>query len=244
MRPGRHPPSQRGVTLIEVMIAILIMAIISLISWRALDSVTRSDAQLTERTDATEDLLRAFQQLERDVALRAAMAQDRRGDGGNAADAANKDGTATTPAADGNRPATTTPQPASAAGRGQAVPLLPPALQLRRTQQLPFLLDIVRSAPAQPGQWQRVQWWWKDGTLFRAAGPASSRYPLEAPKQDDAAAVLRDVVSLQARAFTTDMGWIALPHADTGQAARGLEIQLGQQAHGVAKAYRRVFALE
>lgn len=240
MRPGRHPPSQRGVTLIEVMIAILIMAIISLISWRTLDSVTRSDAQLTERTDATEGLLRAFQQLERDVALRAAMAQDQREGGGNAVDAA----TANTPAADGNRSATATSQPASAAGRDQAVPLLPPALQLRRTQQLPFLLDIVRSAPAQPGQWQRVQWWWKDGTLFRAAGPASSRYPLEAPKQDDAAAVLHDVVSLQARAFTTDMGWIALPHAGTGQAARGLEIQLGQQAHGVARAYRRVFALE
>ncbi|MCW1248228.1 prepilin-type N-terminal cleavage/methylation domain-containing protein, partial [Pseudomonas sp. SAICEU22] len=35
---------QNGFTLIEVMVAILLMTIVSLIAWRGLDGVTRADA--------------------------------------------------------------------------------------------------------------------------------------------------------------------------------------------------------
>ncbi len=63
----------RGFTLLEVMVAILLMSIVSLIAWRGLDSVTRTDARLRENTEQTESLLRAFNQLERDMALRASI---------------------------------------------------------------------------------------------------------------------------------------------------------------------------
>lgn len=62
---------QRGFTLIEVMVAIMLMAIVSLIAWRGLDSVTRADSHLQASTEQTEAILRVLKQLERDVALRA-----------------------------------------------------------------------------------------------------------------------------------------------------------------------------
>jgi len=37
---------QQGFTLIEVMVAILLMAVVSLIAWKGLDSVTRADSHL------------------------------------------------------------------------------------------------------------------------------------------------------------------------------------------------------
>ena len=42
---------QQGFTLIEVIIAIMIMAIISLISWRAIDSVALTSRKLDQHTD-------------------------------------------------------------------------------------------------------------------------------------------------------------------------------------------------
>ncbi|WP_454902782.1 PulJ/GspJ family protein [Variovorax gossypii] len=62
---------QRGFTLIEVMIAITLMAVLSVMAWRGLDSVTRANAMLEQRTDNIARLMRALDQLERDVALRA-----------------------------------------------------------------------------------------------------------------------------------------------------------------------------
>ncbi|MEB0048382.1 MULTISPECIES: prepilin-type N-terminal cleavage/methylation domain-containing protein [unclassified Pseudomonas] len=64
---------QQGFTLIEVMVAIMLMAIVSVIAWRGLDSVTRADAHLQASTEQTEALLRTLNQLERDVAMRASI---------------------------------------------------------------------------------------------------------------------------------------------------------------------------
>ncbi|WP_265463411.1 PulJ/GspJ family protein, partial [Aeromonas salmonicida] len=66
-------PGQSGFTLIEVLVAVMLMAIVSLIAWRGLDSVTRADTHLKASTEQTEELLRSLNQLERDVALRAAV---------------------------------------------------------------------------------------------------------------------------------------------------------------------------
>ncbi|RMN52138.1 proteinral secretion pathway protein GspJ [Pseudomonas amygdali pv. hibisci] len=49
---------QNGFTLLEVMVAILLMIIVSLIAWRGLESITRTDIQLRERTGHTESVLR------------------------------------------------------------------------------------------------------------------------------------------------------------------------------------------
>lgn len=65
--------AQQGFTLIEVMVAIMLMAVVSLIAWRGLDSVTRADAHLQASTEQTQVLLRALNQMERDVALRAGI---------------------------------------------------------------------------------------------------------------------------------------------------------------------------
>lgn len=65
--------SQQGFTLIEVMVAIMLMAIVSVIAWRGLDSVTRADQHLQASTEQTEVLLRALNQMQRDLNLRASV---------------------------------------------------------------------------------------------------------------------------------------------------------------------------
>ena len=49
----------------------MIMAIISLLSWRAIDSVSLTSRKLDARSDEITALQRVFDQFERDVALRA-----------------------------------------------------------------------------------------------------------------------------------------------------------------------------
>lgn len=66
-------PAQQGFTLIEVMVAIMLMAVVSLIAWRGLDSVTRADQHLQASTEQTEVLLRALNQMQRDISLRASV---------------------------------------------------------------------------------------------------------------------------------------------------------------------------
>jgi len=63
---------EHGFTLIEVMVAILLMSIVSLVAWRGLDSVSRADRHVQDSTEQTRALLRVFNQLELDLALRAA----------------------------------------------------------------------------------------------------------------------------------------------------------------------------
>ncbi len=60
-----------GFTLIEVMIAITVMAVLSVISWRALDSVSRSEEHLRAVDAETADALRVLQQFQRDIEMRA-----------------------------------------------------------------------------------------------------------------------------------------------------------------------------
>lgn len=63
--------AQAGFTLIEVMIAITIMAVLSVMAWRGLDSVSRANTALERRTEEVARLLRALDQLERDLSQRA-----------------------------------------------------------------------------------------------------------------------------------------------------------------------------
>ncbi|MDZ4190962.1 MAG: prepilin-type N-terminal cleavage/methylation domain-containing protein [Pseudomonas sp.] len=62
---------QRGFTLIEVMVAVLLMAIVSLLAWRGLNSVSRADAHLQDASEQHAALLRALNQMQRDFDLRA-----------------------------------------------------------------------------------------------------------------------------------------------------------------------------
>ncbi|WP_312341220.1 type II secretion system protein GspJ [Stutzerimonas nitrititolerans] len=60
-----------GFTLIEVMVAIMLMAIVSMIAWRGLDGIARARTHLEDSTEHTAQLMRALNQLKRDLDMRA-----------------------------------------------------------------------------------------------------------------------------------------------------------------------------
>ncbi|CAB3647134.1 prepilin-type N-terminal cleavage/methylation domain-containing protein [Achromobacter pestifer] len=220
--------SQSGFTLIEVMIAIVIMAVISILAWRGLDSMSRANTQLQVRTEETARLMRTLQQIERDLTWRTTVELP-----SAALDVAPQDEEGTTAQTPGGvRP----PLP---------IALLPMGMEVRRSSQASFLIELVRAAPAAPGRWQRVQWWLQSGTLYRAAGPAVSGYPFPAPQPADRVAVLEGIASFEVRAWEPEQGWRRLPAA--GQArtpASGLEVVLGvRPSTGPAMQYRRVVPL-
>lgn len=63
--------AQRGFTLIEVLVALVLLALLSLISWRGLDAVSRATERLDAQAQETQALMQAFGQLERDLRLQA-----------------------------------------------------------------------------------------------------------------------------------------------------------------------------
>lgn len=63
----RAETAQQGYTLIEVLVALALMALLSVISWRALDLVERSNARLIDSADDTLALVRVLGQIESDI---------------------------------------------------------------------------------------------------------------------------------------------------------------------------------
>ncbi len=70
----RASMNQQGFTLIEVLVALALMALLSIISWRALDVLERSSERLNASADDTLALVRVLGQLESDISSHAAMA--------------------------------------------------------------------------------------------------------------------------------------------------------------------------
>jgi general secretion pathway protein J len=60
--------SQRGLTLIELLIAITVLAVVAVLGWRGLDSIVRSRIALTAEMERTRGVQLAFAQMERDCA--------------------------------------------------------------------------------------------------------------------------------------------------------------------------------
>ncbi|CRM13870.1 PilD-dependent protein PddD [Pseudomonas sp. 24 E 1] len=195
--------AQQGFTLIEVMVAIMLMALVSVIAWRGLDSVTRADQHLQASTEQTEVLLRALNQMQRDISLRASVEL--------AVPSAPEDGAAKT--------------------EGLA------AVTVRSSDSKGFRLDVIRSAPVAGDGLQRVRWWLKGDSLYRAAAPARDRYPLPAAK--DGVVVLTGVSDLQVRVWETDKGWRQLS-GNRREDPLGLEISLVRQTPLGVEKYRQV----
>ena len=196
-------PSQQGFTLIEVMVAIMLMALVSLIAWRGLDSVTRADQHLQASTEQTEALLRVLNQLQRDLSLRASVEL--------------------------NAPTTAQEQADKAAGLA--------AVTVRSSDSKGFRLDVIRSAPVAGDGLQRVRWWLKGDSLYRAAAAPRQRYPLPAAK--DGLVVLTGVSDLQVRVWEADKGWRQLS-GNRQEEPLGLEFSLVRQTPQGVERYRQV----
>lgn len=190
--------SQQGFTLIEVMVAIMLMALVSLIAWRGLDSVTRADQHLQTSTEQTEVLLRALNQMQRDISLRAGVEL-------TAPDTPSDEGLA--------------------------------AVTVRSSDSKGFRLDVIRSAPVAGDGLQRVRWWLKGDSLYRAAAPTRDRFPLPATK--DGVVVLTGVSDVQVRVWETDKGWRQLS-GNRREDPTGLEIKLVRQTPQGIERYRQV----
>jgi general secretion pathway protein J len=190
--------SQQGFTLIEVMVAIMLMALVSVIAWRGLDSVTRADQHLQASTEQTEGLLRALNQMQRDISLRASVELA---------------------------------VPGTAKDEGLA------AVTVRSSDSKGFRLEVIRSAPATGDGLQRVRWWLKGDSLYRAAAPARDRFPLPAAK--DGVVVLAGVSDVQVRVWDKDKGWRQLS-GNKREEPLGLEISLVRQTPQGVERYRQV----
>jgi general secretion pathway protein J len=188
----------QGFTLIEVMIAILLMAVVSLIAWRGLDSVSRADRHVRQASEDSQAVLRVFQQLERDLAMRATVEL-------------------TEPSLPGREP--------------PDKPLLP-ALRARTER-----LELIRNGAVPGSGLQRVRWYVRGGTLYRAAAPASDRYPLPAPKA--ATAVLANVTVFSLRGWQAKGGWQA-PGSEPQDNPAGLEVRLAWRGPQGEEHYRQV----
>jgi general secretion pathway protein J len=62
-----HRPRQQAFTLVELLVAISILAIVAVLGWRGLDSIVRARTSLTEQMEATRGLQLAFAQMQSDT---------------------------------------------------------------------------------------------------------------------------------------------------------------------------------
>lgn len=67
--PRPHARAQAGFTLIEVLVALALMALVSLMAWRGLDSVSSARDWIARQSDDTDAIVRTLGQMGRDVEL-------------------------------------------------------------------------------------------------------------------------------------------------------------------------------
>lgn len=65
---GRRKPRQAGLTLVELLVAISVLAIVAVLGWRGLDGIVRARIGLTESMEQTRGMQLAFAQMQNDCA--------------------------------------------------------------------------------------------------------------------------------------------------------------------------------
>ncbi|NYT57764.1 prepilin-type N-terminal cleavage/methylation domain-containing protein [Alcaligenaceae bacterium] len=209
--------NQQGFTLIEVLIALALMALLSIISWQALDLVERSSQRLNASANDTLALMRVMGQLESDITQHATA--------GILAQAGRSTIAQTTGASDES----STGEPAV-----HAATLLPPGIHWSNP-----VLTVLRSA--RDGAWQQVVWGQIGNALHRAVGPAAATLPL--PQAVGSQEVLGQIQSFAVRAWVPGLGWSAPDTTVSQLAATGLEITIVRQHKDVTETYRKVVLL-
>jgi len=68
MTRARRPSRAAGFTLLELLVAITVLSLVSLIAWRGLDSLVHTRERLQPEAEGVRELLVAFGQIERDLA--------------------------------------------------------------------------------------------------------------------------------------------------------------------------------
>ncbi len=66
--PRHRRPRTQGLTLVELLVAICVLAFVAVLGWRGLDSITRARAALNSELEQTRGLQLAFAQLQADCA--------------------------------------------------------------------------------------------------------------------------------------------------------------------------------
>ena len=256
---------QAGFTLIEVLVAITLMALVSIIAWRGLENVSSQQRRLTEDADENDTVIRMLGQFERDVALRApdallatgvnglnAAPGGGTGTGTNAGSGTGTTDGASTGTSTGTGTAGTGTSTGTGTGTGtgataiNGVPpsLLPQSILVTTSGQPdgPARVEMIRSDAANPGAWQRVVWF-QDGTVLRrAVGASARRYPL--PPVGPAAVILTGVYRFTVRGWLPGNGWVTTPFPTTGTPFTGLELSVQRLPAEGRERYARVVILE
>lgn len=63
----KRPAYKRGFTLVELLVAITVLAIVAVLGWRGLDGIVRSRVQLTNEMEQTRGMQLAFAQMQSDL---------------------------------------------------------------------------------------------------------------------------------------------------------------------------------
>lgn len=75
MAATSNPVRARGFTLVELLVAIAVLAIVAVLGWRGLDGIVRSRQALTEQMEQTRGIQLAFAQMQSDMEQRALRKQ-------------------------------------------------------------------------------------------------------------------------------------------------------------------------
>lgn len=193
-------PGAAGFTLIEVMVAIALMAIVSILSWRGLDSVAKAGERIDASAADTEVVLRSVGQLSRDVLLRAPP------------------GVLPTPPmpAGVNAPATLLPSSMSVDRRLDGSLVLG---IVRAAVGEPGNWQRVAWSVEDGVLRRRIG-------LAASVLPLPAVDAAIDPTRNPVADVMHNVQALSLRAWVPQRGWVALPAADVAVAATGLEVTI------------------
>lgn len=217
MRSARSR-TQAGFTLIEVMVAISLMAIVAIMSWRGLESVSKAGERIDASAADTESVLRSVGQLARDVMLRAPA------------------GVLPLPPVPTGVVAPTAVLPASL------------SVSKRRDGSLELdVVRAAIGEPGnwQRVAWS-VDDGVLRRRIGLAANvlPLPSVDAAVDPTRNPVADVMRDVQMMSLRAWVPQRGWVALPTTDGAVPATGMEIAIVRTGPAGPETFRQVLVFE